>query len=270
MAESSIQRLKERINKLLHQKDMASQKAKMLEEQTTRDRQREETMNQFVQQLMDRHRELNIMLNRANLMLNRAQDANAILSLEFTELCHALPAPEDSNVKDRIRRINDLFKNTGIADAEMMHDDPHNIENSVIVTPPPHEESTETPKPQPEPIPVEVAAYEVVEDEFPPNGEPAQKDSSQALEDLYRRTGDDTDSPLDEPFIDTPSSPEPASMEPASPVQEPEPEPATVIQEQVFIDSEEEFAQPVATGANAEPEPALPRERRWWQMLGRR
>ena len=117
--QSSLQALKDRFGKVLRQRDLASQKAKMLHEQAERDRRREDLFTQLITQLVERQRELNVMLNRANLMLSRAQETNAILSIEFTELCHALPAPEDPEVRDRIRRINDMFKNTGTEEAEV-------------------------------------------------------------------------------------------------------------------------------------------------------
>lgn len=282
MAESSIQRFKERLSSLLHQKDMSDLKAKMLEEQADRDRQREAMMSQIVQQLMDRQREMNIMLNRANLMLNRAQETNMVLSLEFTELVHALPAPDDENtdVKERIQRINDLFKKTGVSDADITGESAAGAAQSVIVTPPPGEEVIER-----ETIDVQPAAYHEEQeteesDEIDLSSDVSTEEANSLLDELFRRTGDEHEEPaksrkvadLQTPEetqpvdMDAPAQPEP--IETASPV---EPEPIEIVT------PVEPWAMPVEPVAEEEPstqephtEPVVARDRRWWQLIGRR
>ena len=263
MADSSIQRLKERLTKLLHQNDLATQKSKMLEEQSERDRQREQMLTDLTHQLMDRQRELNVMLNRANIMLSRSQEANTILSLEFTELCHALPAPEDPDVQDRIRRINDLFKNTGISDAEVTMQAAQTQE-SVIVTPPPSEPEHTTDVPF---VVVEEATPEVAG-----NGADASPSDGAKVDDLFRRTGEDdtADEPAAEPvsaaFEKTPEPDTPKFEEESIPEFEP-----------VFTDDTSFPMQNIPSVAPA-PEPvgavsgaasSDASSRRWWHLLGR-
>jgi hypothetical protein len=258
LADSSIQRLKERLTKLLHQHDLATQKSKMLEEQTERDKQREQMLTDLTHQLMDRQRELNVMLNRANIMLNRAQEANTILSLEFTELCHALPAPEDPEVQDRIHRINDLFRNTGITDAEVAIS-PEKPSESAIVTPPPTE-----------PQEVTVAAY-VVEEAVEPAGNGAKTPTSgeAKLDELFGRTGDE----------DIPQKPSARPARPARPpiIDEPMPEyqpafrtePDFVVPQMPSVEPEPE-PEPVGVVASADTSSFASSGRRWWQLLGNR
>ena len=236
MAESTVSKLRERLNRLLRQHDLAAQKAQILEEQAVRDRQREGMLGDVVHQLMERHREMNVMLNRANLMLHRAQEANAILSLEFTELCHALPAPESPDVKDRIQRINELFKKTGIDDAEVVEPPAEPDIPSVIVTPPPDQTTT----PPAHEVIVEAAVEEAVEElETEETLEPAH--AAPSIERLFRRSGDGEADTEAESFA--------------------EPEaPAEKEKEPVLARSGHK---PEADGADV-------RDRRWWQLLGRR
>ncbi|MDO8586789.1 MAG: hypothetical protein Q7T82_07070 [Armatimonadota bacterium] len=283
MAES-IQRLKERLSKLLHQKDLAAQKASLLEAQTERDRQREQMLTGLTHQLMDRQRELNIMLNRANIMLNRAQEANTILSLEFTELCHALPAPEAPEVQDRIRRINDLFKTTGISDAEVAS--APGAPDSVIVTPPPEESQ-----------PVAEPPFEVIEEvesmSAGGDGKRASRTADARLDDLFRRTGSDDGATTPDaqaetsPAQDVISEPAPESESPpsafASQFTGPRliDEPLVDFSEPIVLEESQFTAadEPVDDGV-AEPERigmassgsghAAAPGRRWWRLLGRR
>jgi hypothetical protein len=261
LADSSIQRLRERLTKLLHQNDLANQKGQMLEEQMQRDREREQMLTGLTHQLMDRQRELNVMLNRANIMLSRAQEANTILSLEFTELCHALPAPEDPDVQDRIQRINDLFKNTGISDAEVTMEPGANQE-SVIVTPPPSESPTTD------------APFVVIEEATTAAGNGADSSPSDEarVDHLFRRTGEEEDE--DHPV----ATPSPAAYDIDS-----EPEEPTFVEEAIpdfqpaFTDDRgfsipdmpsEPEPEPVGV-ASADSSESSASSRRWWQLLGR-
>lgn len=121
--------LKDKLSKALRQKAVLQQKSKLLEEQVEHARARENSSNELVKELLERQRELNIMLNRANIMLNRAQEVNSLLSLEFNDLVRALPAPESEEqgktVEERVSRIQDLFKKTGrITEEEPALDEP--------------------------------------------------------------------------------------------------------------------------------------------------
>lgn len=248
MAESSIQRLKDKLNNILHQKDLAAQKAEMLQQQIERERQREQMLTELTHQLMDRQRELNVMLNRANIMLHRAQEANTVLSLEFTELCHALPAPENPEVQERIRRINDLFKTTGTVDSEMTvePDRPAPAAESVIVTPPPSE-----------PVAEETPIEPVVEEQ-PAPAPPVKKRVKKPrragrLDELFRKSGDDSHpaqngpivtpapiTPAEEVVAETPAPPiaeEPEPVQPISVAQSVEPETVEPEQEPVQVEA---------------------------------
>lgn len=259
MTESSIQKLKERLTKLLHQNDLATQKSEMLEAQSERDKQREQMLTDLTHQLMDRQRELNVMLNRANIMLNRAQEANTILSLEFTELCHALPAPEDPEVKDRIQRINDLFKNTGVSDAEVTMQ-PEAEHESAIVTPPPVE-----------PMQTTDAPFVVIEETAPDvAGNGADAAGDERVNDLFRRTGEEDDIPAaatSAPGYD--ATPEPTKPDFAN---EPMPEyqPPFAAEMDYNIPEMPEEPEPHPVGAASADQAEAASGRRWWQMLGRR
>jgi hypothetical protein len=85
---------------------------------------RESNSNDLVMELIERQHELNVMLNRAQTMLSRTQEAMALTSLEFNEMAKALPEPKKAEFSDRISKINELFKKTGIEDAELSIDRP--------------------------------------------------------------------------------------------------------------------------------------------------
>ncbi len=95
------------------------QKSKLLERQYEDSRSREQNNHQLVSELLERQRELNVMLNRANIMLNRTQEAMALASLEFNEMAKALPEPKKAEWSDRVAKINELFKKSGVPDAEL-------------------------------------------------------------------------------------------------------------------------------------------------------
>lgn len=110
-------------NKLIRAEKRLSglrEKSKHLEMQYEDARGREENSHELVMELVERQRELNVMLNRANIMLNRTQEVMALTSMEFNEMAKALPEPKKAEWSDRVSRINDLFKKTGIQDAEVL------------------------------------------------------------------------------------------------------------------------------------------------------
>jgi chromosome segregation ATPase len=118
-----LQALENYKNKLIRaQRQIAGlkEKAKYLEMHYNDAKLREENTTDLVTALLERQRELNVMLNRANIMLNRTQETMALTSMEFNEMAKALPEPKKAEWSDRVQRINELFKKTGVQDAEMV------------------------------------------------------------------------------------------------------------------------------------------------------
>jgi len=102
------------------------EKSKLLGMQYEDARHREGNTNELVMELLERQRELNVMLNRTNIMLNRTQEAMALSSMELNEMAKALPEPQKAEWADRVARVNELFKQTGVQDAELgMLDSPN-------------------------------------------------------------------------------------------------------------------------------------------------
>lgn len=115
-----INALTEKLHKAQRQLAGFKEKSKCLETQYADSREREKNTNDLVMELLERQRELNVMLNRANIMLNRTQEAMALTSMEFNEIAKALPEPKKAEWADRVSRVNELFKKTGIQDAEVV------------------------------------------------------------------------------------------------------------------------------------------------------
>ena len=111
--------LKEKLNRAQRQLVGLKEKSKYLEMQYEDSRGREQHTNELVMELLERQRELNVMLNRANIMLNRTQETMALTSMEFNEMAKALPEPKKAEWSDRVAKINELFKKSGIQDAEL-------------------------------------------------------------------------------------------------------------------------------------------------------
>lgn len=114
-----IEHLKDKLNRVLRQVEGLRQKSKYLEIQYEDSKGREGNTNELVMELLERQRELNVMLNRANIMLNRTQEAMALSSMELNEMAKALPERKKAEWADRVARVNDLFKQTGVEDAEV-------------------------------------------------------------------------------------------------------------------------------------------------------
>lgn len=114
-----LETLNNKLNRALRRVAALREKAKILEMQYNDAREREGNTNELVRELLERQRELNVMLNRANIMLNRTQEAMALTSLEFNEMVKALPEPKKAEWADRVARVNELFKQTGVQDAEL-------------------------------------------------------------------------------------------------------------------------------------------------------
>lgn len=153
----TIRELELKVAKLQRERGVFAAKARLLSEELEKYRSRELRQDNTVESLLERQREMNVMLNRSNIMLSKAQNATAMLSLEFGELARALPetiVQDDegeegsavSTVDERINRINDLFKKTGelsqeIADtlygAQQAAADPQQAHQAPPPPPPP-------------------------------------------------------------------------------------------------------------------------------------
>lgn len=123
-----MQALKEKLLRTERRLAGLKEKSKHLEMQYDDSRTREANSHELVMELIERQRELNVMLNRANIMLNRTQEAMALTSMEFNEMAKALPEPKKAEWSERVAKINDLFKKTGVQDAEMLSLDSPNPE----------------------------------------------------------------------------------------------------------------------------------------------
>jgi len=114
-----IEVLKDKLSRAQRRVSGLREKSKVLEMQYHDSREREGNTNELVKELLERQRELNVMLNRANIMLNRTQEAMALSSMEMNEMVKALPEPKKEEWSDRVSKVNELFKKTGIQDAEI-------------------------------------------------------------------------------------------------------------------------------------------------------
>ena len=114
-----IEKLKEKLNRTMRRMAGLQEKSKLLEMHYDDSRARESNNNELVMEMLERQRELNVMLNRSNIMLNRTQEAMAISYIELNEMVKALPEPKKAEWADRVTRVNDLFRQTGVQDAEL-------------------------------------------------------------------------------------------------------------------------------------------------------
>ncbi len=124
---AQIRELEQKVARLQRERSVYAAKARLLSQELEKYRSRELRQDNTVETLLERQREMHVMLNRSHIMLAKAQNATAMLSLEFGELARALPEtvsaqaeadPEQVQtvqyeIDDRIRRINDLFRMTG-------------------------------------------------------------------------------------------------------------------------------------------------------------
>lgn len=133
---AEVSELKEKLQRSQRQVSGLRQKSKYLELQYEDSRSREKNTNDLIMELLERQRELNVMLNRANIMLNRTQETMALTSVEFNEMAKALPEPKKQEWADRVARINELFKKSGVEDAEVV--------GPQATNPPPLTESLDT------------------------------------------------------------------------------------------------------------------------------
>lgn len=118
-ADRQIARLKER--------------ARLLEREYEDAKLRESNSTQVLKELIERQHEQNVMLNRAQIMLNQFHEAIALTSVEFNEMAKALPEPKKVEFSDRITRINELFKKTGIQEGDLLKVDA-SAQPSVMVS----------------------------------------------------------------------------------------------------------------------------------------
>jgi hypothetical protein len=116
--QNEISKLKDKLNRAMRRTEGLREKSKLLEMNYTDAKERETRSTELVMELIERQRELNVMLNRANIMLNRTQETLALTSSEFNEIVKALPEPKKAEWSDRVARVNDLFKKAGFQEAE--------------------------------------------------------------------------------------------------------------------------------------------------------
>lgn len=117
--EQQIQELREKLVRTERRLAALRERSKLLQMQYEDARQREQNTTEIINELIERQRELNVMLNRANIMLNRAQEAMALTSVELNEMVKSLPEPKRAEWAERVAKINELFKKTGVQDAEL-------------------------------------------------------------------------------------------------------------------------------------------------------
>lgn len=115
-----LEETKEKLNRTLRRTEGLRMKSKILEQQYEDARERELRSDDLVKELLQRQYEQNVMLNRAHIMLNRAHEAMALASVEVNEMAKALPEPKQAEWSDRVSRINDLFKKTGMQDGDLL------------------------------------------------------------------------------------------------------------------------------------------------------
>lgn len=142
-----IEILEKKLTRAQRQIAGLKEKSRLLEMQYDDAKVRESNSNELVMELIERQHELNVMLNRAQTMLSRTQEAMALTSLEFNEMAKALPEPKKAEFSDRITRINELFKKTGIEDADLAIEktpqpEPEQVEEAIAAA----EETTVTTK----------------------------------------------------------------------------------------------------------------------------
>ena len=136
--QQQIAALRDKLNRAYRQLAGLRAKGKLLGMQYDDARTREHNTTDIISELLERQRELNVMLNRANIMLNRTQETMALTSIEFNEMAKALPEPKRAEWSDRVSRINELFKKTGVQDAELValkgpsSADPHSLETDEL------------------------------------------------------------------------------------------------------------------------------------------
>ena len=214
----------------MRQRSALFQKSKQLDERVQDSRHREHAQEDFARELLERQRELNFMLNRANIMLSRVQEANALLSLEFTEMVKALPEPQKKDLDDRISRINDLFKKTGAGDES----EP--------------EENLGSPEPRNPAPPPSFSEAEII-GEPEPIGRKAK---------WWQRESPPVQQPPDQERV------EPAATEPPADTRETE-EPSLTEANEVVISSNAEPSRPQVSDEDL----AFPSRRRpWWRLAG--
>ena len=229
-----VEELRERLNKLLRQRAALHQKSKQLGERVQDARHRERAQEDLTRELVERQRELNFMLNRANIMLSRVQEANMMLSVEFTEMIKALPEPKAKDVRERIDRMNELFKKTGTASESR------------------EEENLGSPEPQTPPPPPQFREAEIVEMAQRPQAKTAKSEAQIPSAKPPDEQSDNEPVMEEEPqtaVVGSAQTEDQSSTLSQEVTASPEPEPETAQEEP----SEEDLAFP-------------PRKRPWWRF----
>lgn len=133
--EQTPDELKERLARAVKSKAVLAERSKRLQEQADDLRRREDVIANITTELLDRQRELNLMLHRANSFVHQLRDANLALSSEFKEMVKELPAAKDSDWESMVSRVNDLFEKThelaGEMEDELFRSKPSDRSDSV-------------------------------------------------------------------------------------------------------------------------------------------
>jgi hypothetical protein len=199
--------LKEKLTRALKSKAVLTERSKQLKSQVEDLTRREEQMNDFASELMDRQRELNYMLHRANSVLHQLQDTNLALSSEFTQLVRELPPPKDAGWDERITKVNELFKRTHeLADEiqDEVFSKAKGTRRPRVTAEPvsPAQEAGPAPPPPPEVV-VEASVQPVVEEppesEHVPRGGPVEVEAA-------------SEGPVEAQIAETPTEEAPASV----------------------------------------------------------
>ena len=154
-----INKLNNKLNRQLQQVSALRQKSKTLTALCTDANEREAVMNVKVTNLLERQRELNEMLNRANNVLAGSAKALAESNIEFEQMVEALPEDAKSNWTVRVSNLAKLSEDIAHETSEL-HDTP---EESVL--------SPSNPPQNDIPVNVELES----ESEFEPEPEPEQE-----------------------------------------------------------------------------------------------
>lgn len=112
--QQQITDLQDRLNRELRRLSGLRQKGKYLEMQYEDAREREANSDNLVMALLERQKELNVLLDRANAMVGRNQEALCATSLQFGEMAKALPESQRAQWAERAARLRELFGGAGI------------------------------------------------------------------------------------------------------------------------------------------------------------
>lgn len=148
--QEKAQNLEKKLLKTQKRSALLTQKVKLLEEMVQDAKLREDDArtrasdaSSLMHELLERQRELNVMLNRSNTLLAHVYEANKMLAVECHDAIQALPAPKKAELEKTMSKVEELFKKTGVPDAETSETlvDQGDFQDETLVTPPVSEET---------------------------------------------------------------------------------------------------------------------------------